>query len=63
MAFIEILNCNVLRLLNARTLEKILDQIIRIELSRFAAVVGFRVVGEAVYDPIAPADAGGTAAP
>jgi hypothetical protein len=38
-------------------------QIIRIELSRYAAVVGFRVVVEAVYDPIGPADAGGTAAP
>jgi hypothetical protein len=35
----------------------------RIELSRCAAVVGFRVVVEAVYDPITPADAGRTAAP
>jgi hypothetical protein len=35
----------------------------RIELSRCAAVAGFRVVVEAVYDPIASADAGGTAAP
>jgi len=35
----------------------------RIELSRYAAVVGFRVVMEEVHDTTTQADAGGTAAP